>query len=124
MVLATSLNAIMMIAFCITLMFCIGDEEAVANSILPITEVFYSATKSKAAATAMTTMMGFVLMIGNFNILASVARLVWRFASDKGLPFYEHFTYVSIILTESEPPTNKKKSRSIQPSKCLSPPSS
>lgn len=43
MVLATSLNAVMMIAFCICLMFCIGDEEAVAKSILPITEVFYSA---------------------------------------------------------------------------------
>lgn len=43
MILATSSNAIMMTAFCICLMFCIGDEEAVANSILPITEVFYSA---------------------------------------------------------------------------------
>jgi amino acid transporter len=43
MILATSMNAIMMVAFCICLMFCIGDEEAVANSILPITEVFYSA---------------------------------------------------------------------------------
>lgn len=43
MVLATSLNAIMMVAFCICLMFTIGDEEAVANSILPITEVFFSA---------------------------------------------------------------------------------
>ena len=43
MVLATFLNAIMMIAFCICLVFCIGDEEAVASSVLPITEVFYSA---------------------------------------------------------------------------------
>lgn len=43
MILATSLNAIMMFAFCICLMFCVGNEEVVANSILPITEVFYSA---------------------------------------------------------------------------------
>jgi amino acid transporter len=43
MILAASTNAIMMAAFCICLMFCIGDEEAVANSTLPITEVFYSA---------------------------------------------------------------------------------
>ncbi|KAF9701300.1 hypothetical protein EKO04_000141 [Ascochyta lentis] len=98
MILATSLNAIMMIAFCVCLMFTIGDEEAVAKSILPITEVFYSATKSKTAATAMTVMMGFVLMIGNFNIVASVARLVWRFASDKGLPFHQHFTYIHPTL--------------------------
>ncbi|KAF7453360.1 hypothetical protein A1F99_006180 [Pyrenophora tritici-repentis] len=94
MVLATILNAVMMIAFCICLMFCIGDETAVAKSILPITEVFYSATGSKPASTVMTALMGFQLMIGNFNIVASVARLVWRFASDKGLPFHQHFTYI------------------------------
>ncbi|KAL6157973.1 hypothetical protein ACJQWK_07949 [Exserohilum turcicum] len=98
MVLATSLNAVMMIAFCICLMFCIGDEEAVAKSILPITEVFYSATGSKTASTVMTMLMGLQLMIGNFNIVASVARLVWRFASDKGLPFHEHFTYIHPTL--------------------------
>jgi hypothetical protein len=43
MVLGTTFNAILMISFCICLMFCIGDEEAVYNSILPITDVFYSA---------------------------------------------------------------------------------
>jgi hypothetical protein len=57
----------------------------------------YFSTGSKAAATAMTIMIAFVLMIGNFNILASVARLTWRFASDKGLPFHRHFTYVSLV---------------------------
>ena len=40
-------------------------------------------------------MMGFQLMVGNFNIVASVTRLVWRFAADKGLPFHRHFTYAS-----------------------------
>jgi amino acid transporter len=43
MVLSTFVNTIMMVVFCICLMFCIGDEEAVATSMLPITEVFYSA---------------------------------------------------------------------------------
>ncbi|RYN15833.1 hypothetical protein AA0119_g13440 [Alternaria tenuissima] len=98
MILATSSNAIMMTAFCICLMFCIGDEEAVANSILPITEVFYSATGSKTASTAMTVLMGLQLMVGNFNIVASVTRLVWRFASDKGLPFHQHFAYIHPTL--------------------------
>jgi hypothetical protein len=40
---ATSSNAVMQFAFCIVLMFCIGDEEAVSGSILPIVEVFYAA---------------------------------------------------------------------------------
>jgi amino acid transporter len=43
MILATSLNSVLMIAFAICIVFCIGDEEAVMNSTLPITEVFYSA---------------------------------------------------------------------------------
>jgi amino acid transporter len=40
---STLSNSIMQIAFAITLMFCIGNEEAVSNSTLPIIEVFYSA---------------------------------------------------------------------------------
>jgi hypothetical protein len=59
------------------------------------TNTVFGSTGSKAAATAMTLMIAFVLNIGNFNVLASVARLVWRFASDKGLPFHRHFTYAS-----------------------------
>ncbi|KAI8931379.1 hypothetical protein NX059_011712 [Plenodomus lindquistii] len=98
MVIATSLNAVMMFAFCICLMFTVGDEEAVANSILPMTEVFYSATKSKTASTALTMLMSFLGLIADFNVTASVARLVWRFASDKGLPFHKHFTYIHPTL--------------------------
>lgn len=49
----------------------------------------------------MTVLMGLQLMVGNFNIVASVARLVWRFASDKGLPFNQHFTYVGLTQAPS-----------------------
>ncbi|KAF2864925.1 amino acid/polyamine transporter I [Massariosphaeria phaeospora] len=95
---ATSSNAIMQFAFCVCLMFCIGDEEAVSNSILPITEVFYSATGSKAASTIMTIMMAGICMISNFNVVASVSRLVWAFARDKGLPFHQYFAYIHPTL--------------------------
>jgi hypothetical protein len=50
----------------------------------------------------MTVLMGLQLMVGNFNIVASVTRLVWRFASDKGLPFHQHFAYVSITHAQSD----------------------
>ena len=49
----------------------------------------------------MMVLMGLQLMVGNFNIVASVARLVWRFASDKGLPFHQHFTYVGLTQAPS-----------------------
>ena len=97
MIVSTSINAVLMIAFTICLLFCIGDVEAISGSPLPIMEVFLSATGSRTAATIMTIPLGFAVMVGNFNTVASVARLVWKFASDKGLPFHEHFTYVSIV---------------------------
>jgi hypothetical protein len=49
-----------------------------------------------------TVMIVIVGSLGNFNIVASVARLVWRFASDKGLPFHEHFTYASFIRAQRQ----------------------
>jgi amino acid transporter len=48
----------------------------------------------------MVVMMAGICMISNFNVIASVSRLVWAFARDKGLPFHEYFTYVSIFWAE------------------------
>lgn len=45
----------------------------------------------------MVVMMAGICMISNFNVVASVSRLVWQFARDKGLPYNEYFTYVSIL---------------------------
>jgi hypothetical protein len=45
--------------------------------------------------------MGCLVLVGNFNTIASVARLIWKFASDKGLPFHQHFTYVSLVQLTS-----------------------
>ncbi|KAH7125504.1 amino acid/polyamine transporter I [Dendryphion nanum] len=99
MVFATSSNAVMQFIFCIVLMFCIGDTEAITrNPFLPITEVFYSATGSKAASTVMVIMMVSICQISNFNVVASVSRLVWAFARDKGLPFNDYFTYIHPTL--------------------------
>jgi choline transport protein len=43
MVTSVILNAIMQFAFCITLLFCIGDYEKVSASPLPLVEVYYAA---------------------------------------------------------------------------------
>jgi amino acid transporter len=95
MVTSVVLNAIMQFAFCICVLFCLGDYDTVAASGLPLVEIYYGATKSKSGATVLVLMHGLIFSISLFNIFASVSRLVWAFARDKGLPFSNFFTYVS-----------------------------
>ena len=89
-------NAIMMFAFVVTLLFTIGDVNLVANSPtgVPLVEVYYQATKSKAASTILTLLPVIVDLFSLFNAFASVSRLVWRFSQDNGLPFSGTFGYV------------------------------
>ena len=87
-------------AFMVCLMFCIGDVEQVTTTptLLPIIEIYYQATKSKHATNLLVFMIAFILFISLFNIFASVSRLTWAFARDKGLPFSDTFSYVHPTL--------------------------
>lgn len=91
---STVLNATLLFAYVIALLFCIGDFERVSKADLPILEVYYLATQSKAIATTMVLMQLSIIAVSLFNCFASVSRLVWAFARDKGLPFHQAFTYV------------------------------
>lgn len=100
MIAAVTMNSVMQFAFMVTVMFCIGDVEQVANTptLLPIIEVYYQATKSKHATNFLVVMMALILFLSLFNIFASVSRLTWAFARDKGLPFSNTFSYVHPTL--------------------------
>lgn len=87
-------NTIMMFGFILTILFCIGDYESAILSPLPIIEIYYGATKSKAIATIMVLMGYAINILALFNCTASVSRLTWAFARDKGLPFSHYFSYV------------------------------
>jgi amino acid transporter len=99
-IIATVANAVMLFAFVICLLFSIGDINKVENTPtgLPLIEVFYEATKSKNATNFFVSMPAIVLFVTQFNIYASVSRLIWIFAVDKGLPFSRQFAYVSSLL--------------------------
>ena len=81
-------------------MFCIGDVDTVVNTptLLPIIEIYYQATKSKAATNLLVAMIALILFISLFNIFASVSRLAWAFSRDNGLPFSKTFSYVHPTL--------------------------
>jgi choline transport protein len=100
MITAVTLNSIMQFAFTICLMFTLGDLDKVENTPtgLPIIEVYYQATKSKPATNLLVVMIALILVISLFNIFASVSRLIWAFARDKGLPFSNLFSYVSTYV--------------------------
>lgn len=96
MVLAVGLNAIMFLAMAIVILFCAGDLDRVTSAQMPILEVYYQATKSKWAANNMVLMQALIFLVSLFNTLASISRLYWGFARDKGLPFSTIFSYVSL----------------------------
>jgi amino acid transporter len=98
-IIATISNFFMLFAYVICLLFTIGDVERVSNTPtgLPLIEVYYQATKSKSATNVLTLMPALVLLFTLFNDFASVSRLTCVFARDKGLPFSDTFSYVSLF---------------------------
>jgi len=95
-IIATISNAIMLFAFTLCLLFTIGDAELVASTPtgVPLIEVFYQATNSKPATNFLVMMPVIILIFAQFNVLASVSRLIWVFAKDHGMPFSRFFSRV------------------------------
>jgi hypothetical protein len=93
---STISNAIMQWAWILLILYTFGDPEVVASDTtgLPIIQVYYQATKSKAAATVFVLMPFVICLVALFNCFASVSRLTWAFAVDNGLPFPRFFSKV------------------------------
>lgn len=98
MLMTVLINATFAWGFIFCLLFCVGDLDKVQSSPTgyPIIEVYYEATKSKAGTNCLIVMIILVTVISTFSMVASVSRLTWAFARDKGLPFSNFFSYVSI----------------------------
>jgi choline transport protein len=94
MIISVVVNATMQFLYLITVLFCIGDVDRVTASSLPIIEVYYQATGSRAATNFFVFMLLFIIMVSFFNVFASVSRLLWAFSRDDGLPFSHIFARV------------------------------
>jgi amino acid transporter len=96
MVLSVIINGLLAFGIIITILFTIGDAEAVLGTgyIYPIIQMLYNSTGSKASTTAMMSFVFFIGVVAVFSTLASVSRLTWAFARDKGLPFSTFFGQV------------------------------
>lgn len=91
-----AINGTLAFSFVLVLLFCIGDyQEALETPTgYPIIQIFYQATGSARAATAMQCAITSVGFISSLGVVASVSRLTWAFARDGGLPFSKFFAHV------------------------------
>lgn len=87
MITSVILNALMQFTYMVTVLFTIGDVDVVSADPLPIIQVYYQATGSRAATNAFVSILAITLFVSFFNIFASVSRLLWAFSRDNGLPF-------------------------------------
>lgn len=90
-------NVVMQLTYAIVLLSFMGDVESALSSSAPLLIIYYNMTNSKAIAVVIFMMHMSIMMVANFNIIASASRLAWAFARDKGLPFHEFFSQVRCV---------------------------
>ena len=97
MVLSVIINGVFQLGFVILLLFTLGDPSTTLETPTgyPIIQILYGATKSHAGTTVLMVMLFWNGLVAMFSSLASVSRLTWAFARDRGLPFSDFFGYVS-----------------------------
>jgi choline transport protein len=96
MILSVLINGAQAFIMVIVLLLCIGDAEAALNSPTgyPVIEILRQATGSNFGATVLIVMLAWNGLVALFSSLASVSRLTWAFARDKGLPYSDFFSHV------------------------------
>jgi len=90
------INGGLSFVFVLVLLFCIGNVSDALNTPTgyPIIQIFYQATGSVKAATAMMSLVTVIGLTSSLGVVASVSRLTWAFARDGGLPFSEFFAHI------------------------------
>ncbi|RKF79827.1 Amino-acid permease 2 [Golovinomyces cichoracearum] len=96
MVMSVYIGAITGFIFLISVCFCIGNIEAVANTstMVPLIQIFFDSTGSKIVSCILSSAI-FVIILGASNaLLAEGARSIYAFARDGGLPFSSYISRV------------------------------
>lgn len=88
-VMAVGLGAVTGFVFLITLCFCIGDIDTTAKSStgVPVIQIFYDSTNSKAGTCIMASMISIIVLVCSVSLVAEGSRSLFAFARDNGLPF-------------------------------------
>lgn len=97
-----AMNAAVMIGgttgtvFILVMMFAITDIDTVLTTAtgMPLTEIFYQATKNRAAAVVLTIVPVVCFVNGTNGCLTSGSRLLWAMARDGGTPFSKYLSHI------------------------------
>ena len=96
-------NCLLGLLMVITLCFCLGPNwqddvlglTTPTQTGIPIIQILYNSTNSKAATTFMTVILIVLDSVALITCIASTSRQVWAFARDKGFPFSAFIEHVS-----------------------------
>lgn len=81
-------NAVLAFLMAVTLIFCVGDVNAVVaeTSLTPFVAIFYNSTQSKAGTVVMVLPVIITFWSALVSQLATASRQLWAFARDGGVP--------------------------------------
>lgn len=97
MVIAFVISGALAFGMSIAILFSVGDlQKALSTSTdYPIIEIFYTATQSKGATTAIIVALMMAGVFSTFGLVASASRITWALARDKAFPYSSYFQHVS-----------------------------
>jgi choline transport protein len=89
-------NGILGFAYCLVLLFSLGDLNSLLSSPtgFPFMQLFENTTKSVAGGTILSLVVSLVAVAANAAGLTSTSRTAWAFARDKAVPFDTYFAHV------------------------------
>ena len=95
MVASVAINGILGCGFIIALLFNIGSVQAAltADTSYPIVQIFYSITRSRPGATAMSCTLVIMPSLASVPAISSSSRMLWAFARDNGIFFFFFFFF-------------------------------
>ena len=99
MMIAFFISGAMAFGASVALLYGVGDLKTILSTKTnyPVIQIFYTATQSKPATTAIIVALMLTSLFSTFGLLASASRLTWALARDRGFPFSEYFQHVSLL---------------------------
>ena len=89
-------NGVIGFAYCIVLLFSLGDLENLLESPtgFPFMQLYLNVTKSNVGATMMVLIICLIAVAANAAGLTSTSRTFWAFARDEAMPCAKYFSHV------------------------------
>ncbi|KAI1816332.1 choline transport protein [Poronia punctata] len=83
--------------FILVILFTITDPETILNTAtnMPISELIFQSTGSRAAATVLTLVLAVCFVNGTNGSITSASRLLYAMARDKGIVYHNYFAHIT-----------------------------